>query len=177
VTPLAMMNPEGTRLVVLTQSRNAAGTDVLVCTGYDLKTGKKIGHVEDPAAAGSMYLAAIGDSHAVLASSGGRLWAVDYAAGRILPDIDKLPTRGEAAVYGHVVFSPDGTRFASGIVGDDFETYGVRVYEWPSGKKLHTFIGHAGPVNAMRFSPDNKFLASGAQDTSVLQWDLSKIPK
>jgi WD40 repeat protein len=28
----------------------------------------------------------------------------------------------------------------------------------------------------MRFHPDGKSLASGAQDTSVLLWDLTKIP-
>ena len=42
--------------------------------------------------------------------------------------------------------------------------------------------GHAanvlgGPVSALRFTPDNRFLASGAQDTSVLVWDLNRIPR
>ena len=43
------------------------------------------------------------------------------------------------------------------------------------GKVLHTFVGHQGPVTALRFSPDGKALASGAQDSSVLLWDLSRI--
>jgi WD40 repeat protein len=31
-------------------------------------------------------------------------------------------------------------------------------------------------VTALRFTPDGNFLASGAEDTSVLLWDLSKLP-
>jgi WD40 repeat protein len=42
---------------------------------------------------------------------------------------------------------------------------------------LHTFLGHVGPVSALRFSPDGNFLASGAEDTSVLVWDLTKLPE
>ena len=44
-------------------------------------------------------------------------------------------------------------------------------------KALQTFIGHAGPVTALRFSSDGQLLASGAQDTSVLVWDLSTLPR
>ncbi len=176
VTPLAEMNNEGTRLVVVTQRRNAAGVEVIVVTGFDVKTGKKVGEVEDPVAPGSMYMTPVGEDSAVLVHSGGRLWSVDYVAGKVGEDIDKLPTRGETAVYSRVVFSQDGKRFATGILGTEFETYGVRVYDWPGKKAQHTFIGHVGPVNAMRFHPDGKSLASGAQDTGVLLWDLTKIP-
>ncbi len=62
------------------------------------------------------------------------------------------------------------------MVGEPFTTYGVRVYDWPQRKALHTFIGHVGPVTALRFSPDGNSPASGAQDTSVLLWDLAKLP-
>jgi WD40 repeat protein len=101
---------------------------------------------------------------------------VDYATGQLGDDIEKIPARGEPPVYGPVVFSPDGKRFATGVVGEPFTTYGVRVYDWENKKALHTFVGHAGPVTALRFTPDGQFLASGAQDTSVLVWDLSKLP-
>ena len=51
----------------------------------------------------------------------------------------------------------------------------MRVYDWPPGKgPTHTFMGHLGPVAGLRFTPDGKAVASGAQDTSVLLWDLSK---
>jgi WD40 repeat protein len=110
----------------------------------------------------------------VVATTLGRVWTVDYATGRIGEDIEALPTQGETPLYGPVVFSPDGKRFATGVVGEKFTTYGVRVYDWSQKKALHSFIGHQGPVTALRFTPDGRFLASGAQDTSVLVWDLSK---
>lgn len=101
---------------------------------------------------------------------------MDYATGKATEEIDKLPVRLEAPVNVPVVFSPDGKRFAVGVVGEPFVSYGVRVYDWQQKKALHTFIGHAGPVMAMRFTSDGQYLASGAQDTSVLVWDLNKIP-
>ena len=48
------------------------------------------------------------------------------------------------------------------------------MYDWPQGKPLKTFIGHRGPVTALRFTLDGHFLATGAQTTSVLLWNLTK---
>jgi WD40 repeat protein len=177
MAPQASMNAEGTRLVILTHTRNAeTGQEEVVVTGWDTKTGKKLGEATDPTALEIVYVTATGENSAVLASRSGRVWSVDYVAGKVSKDFDKLPVRGEIPVYGPVAFSPDGKMFATGLPGEKIETYGVRVYEWPSGKILHTYIGHVAPVNAKRFTPDGKYLASGSQDTSVLLWDLSKIP-
>lgn len=177
--PRASMNAEGTRLVVLTHTRDAAtGQQAVLVTAWDVKTGKKVGDVSDPTALDTTHVTAIGESQAVLVSRTGRLWSVDYAAGKVGRDMDKLPQNaGEIAVYGPVCFSPDGKLFASGIHGPKNETYGVRVYEWPSGKPVRTYIGHVAAVMAMRFTPDSKYVMSGSQDTSVLLWDLSRVPK
>jgi WD40 repeat protein len=120
-------------------------------------------------------MAVADDTWVVVSSTSGRVWAVDYANGQIPDDIDNIPVRGEVPITGTVEFSPDGKRFAIGVVGEPFTTYGVRVYDWPQRKALHTFIGHLGPVSSLRFSADSKTLASGAQDTSVLLWDLAKM--
>jgi WD40 repeat protein len=172
-TPLgAALSPGGNRMVIISSTRNLLGKPVLLFTGYDLKTGKKLAEVEDTVASGTVTFALADETTAVATSSSGRVWSVDYAAGRIGEDIDKLPPRGEAMVQGPVAFSADGKRFATGIVSEQFVKYGVRVYDLPGRKALHTFVGHAGPVSALRFSPDGRFLASGAQDTSVLVWKL-----
>lgn len=173
--PTGVLSQDGTRLALITL-RTRANKTALLFVGYDLKTGKKLAEVEDPVrSSGTVSVVVADDEWLVVASSAGRVWQVQYAKGKIGKDLDRLPVRGEAPVQGPIVFSPDGKRFAIGVVGQRYTSYGVRVYDWPQGKPLKTFIGHRGPVTALRFSSDGKFLASGAQDTSVLLWDLTKL--
>ncbi len=110
-------------------------------------------------------------------SSTGRMWTVDYAHGQIGEDFAKVLPRGEAPFHGPIAISPDGKRFAVGIVGEPFTTYGVRVFDLATRKPLHTFLGHRGPVTMLHFGPDGSTLASGAADTSVILWDLLDRPK
>jgi WD40 repeat protein len=42
---------------------------------------------------------------------------------------------------------------------------------------LLPFSGHTGAVTGVEFSPDGKTLATGADDTTVLLWDLAYRPK
>lgn len=174
VPPIAAMSPSGNRIVVGTVNSNMTGTTSLFLTGYDLKTGKKLSATEDDRLKNNTLLSAADERTAVLCSTDGRLWSVDYEVGQVNPDIDQLPTRGELAVYSPVAVSPDGRLFATGVTGDGLEDYGVRVYDLQTGKRTHTFMGHLGPVTALRFTPDGKALASGAQDTSVILWNLTK---
>jgi WD40 repeat protein len=172
--PVGVLSPDGSRLALVTV-RTREDKTALLFVGYDLKTGKKLAEVEDPvSASGSVSVAAADNDWLVAISSTGRVWTVNYAKGQVGKDLDKIPVRGEPAVQRHIAFSPDSKRFAISVVGQPYTTYGVRVYDWPEGKLLKTFIGHRGPVTAQRFSADGNFLATGAQDTSVLLWDLTK---
>ncbi len=64
-------------------------------------------------------------------------------------------------------FSPDGTRL---VVGTDVAVW---VYDVLDGKETALFTGHGGQVNALAFSPDGKFLASGGSANPIIQlWDL-----
>lgn len=168
--PVAALSPDGSRLALMSVSR------ALMVTGFEVKTGKKLADVEDfVAAAGTMSIVVADDTFAVIASTSGRIWAVDFVKGQIEPDIDKMVAQPDPPICGPIVFSPDGKYFATGVVGEQYTTYGVRLYDWRQRKPIHTFIGHAGPISAIRFSEDGHFLASGAQDTSVLLWDLRKL--
>ena len=175
----ANTSPSGQRILVLTTNRKATGIgETLTMTAFDGATGKRLSGVEDPTARGTVSLVAINETTAILLATSGRIWSVDYAAEKVGDTIDTIPGRpfGEPATSNVLAVSPDGRYFAIGVVGEQQETFGVRVYEWPSGKLRHTLIGHIGPVTALRFSPDGKSLASGAQDASVLLWDLTKVP-
>ena len=175
--PTAMLSPDSTQLALITVRVKADNTTSLLVVGYDLKTGKKLAQVEDPIlVSGSIAVVVADNEWLVATSTSGRVWKVNYAKGAVGTDLDKLPVRGEVPVHGPIMFSPDGKRFAIGVVGEPHTTYGARVYDWPQGKPLKTCIGHRGPVTALRFSSDGNFLATGTQDTSVLLWDLTKVP-
>ena len=172
-SPTAVFSPDGTRIVIAAFANSPQGARVMTVSGYDLKTGEKLATVEDFGAQGAITMQAANDHLLILASSTGRMWTIDYANGQIGDDFDTLVARGEAPVYGPIAISPDGKHFATGIVGEPFTTYGVRVYDLATKKAVHTFIGHAGPVCTVHFSPDGASLASGAQGTSVILWNLT----
>ncbi|MBX9627304.1 MAG: WD40 repeat domain-containing protein [Gemmataceae bacterium] len=178
--PAAAFSPDGTRLVTVTSLRDssvAGGGGIrqgTLVTGWDLSTGKKLGEVEDPTM-GVAGVAVVDDSVAVVVS-GGRLWAVDYEAGRTGDVVEPAGPQGDPA-SGVVAVAPGGKRLAAAVAVDPAAgVYGVRVYDWPRGTVLHTLAGHAAPVTGLRFSPDGKLLATGSADTTVLLWDLAAIP-
>jgi WD40 repeat protein len=41
-----------------------------------------------------------------------------------------------------------------------------------TGEKLFTFEGHKLDIGALVFTPDNRFLISGSNDTTIKFWDL-----
>lgn len=47
------------------------------------------------------------------------------------------------------------------------------IVELASGKKLLTLSGHTGGVWALAFSPDGRWLATGATDDVVMLWDVA----
>ena len=69
-------------------------------------------------------------------------------------------------------FSPDGSYLA---VGTDV---GVWLYEVPHAKETALFTGHTGHVNALAFSHDGRFLASGGFNNQIIQvWDIETKSK
>ncbi|KAJ9601892.1 hypothetical protein H2200_013607 [Cladophialophora chaetospira] len=66
-----------------------------------------------------------------------------------------------------VVFSPDGSRVASGS-----SDHTVRIWDIQTGECQHTLEGHSAGVYSMMFSPDGSRVASGSFDHTVRIWDV-----
>jgi len=176
-TPDAVFAPDGSRVVLIAFADSPRGASVLTLVGYDLKTGKKLSVVEDFKAVGKISFAAANDTTVIAAATTGRMWTIDYVNGRIGADFNDPISKVKTPLNSPIVVSPDGKCFAVGVAVELLTSYGVRIYDMASKKPLHTFVGHRGPVSAIHFSPDGNAVASGAQDTSVILWDLSKLPK
>ena len=170
----AAFSPDNSRLVTAVRLRepDLPGGPLLV-TGWEVKTGKRLGEFREEKGGVVEVAAAANNSGAVLATEDGKLWVADYEKGVRADTIDQAPRPGERIV--RPTFSPDGNVLAAGVATEKTGEYAVRVYDWPRGKVLHTFTGHRGPVTALAFSPDGKTLASGSADTTVLLWNLTAL--
>lgn len=69
--------------------------------------------------------------------------------------------------------SSDGKLLAA--VPNDYRSHRVQIWDLESHQMLVELYGHAGHVNAVTFSPDSRFLATGSHDTTILLWDVSFI--
>lgn len=102
---------------------------------------------------------------------GGALYRVGHAPQPLLQYAGAVGGGALCAV------SPDAQRVAL-VDGDRIQLREVRPVRsgrgWEMGR-LAWLRGHRGPVTALAFSPDARFLASGGADTQVLVWDLDAV--
>jgi WD40 repeat protein len=108
------------------------------------------------------------DMHEVLT-----LW--DVAEDRQPGEIE-LPQHGTAKMT--MAVSPDGRTLAAGRYynGQD-RLMRIHLWEVATGKLRREFRGHEGYfIEDLAFSPDNRMLASGCGDSTVLVWDVYGTP-
>jgi WD40 repeat protein len=80
-----------------------------------------------------------------------------------------------ATYWSAAAFSHDGNTVAVGEHNSENEGI-VQLFDTTTGKELRVIRGHRGEICALAFSPDDKRLATGSTDTTVLIWDLTTTP-
>jgi WD40 repeat protein len=75
------------------------------------------------------------------------------------------------------VVSPDNKFFATTSTLNGHAA--ILVKDVATGERLHTLLGHGGPVVSLAFSSDSKRIVSGSTDATARVWDLatSKFPE
>jgi WD40 repeat protein/transcriptional regulator with XRE-family HTH domain len=107
-----------------------------------------------------------------------KTYAVDHT---VLPEAEDAlhravqASRVESTLRGHTdmvwaaVYSPDGTRIATGSIDGT-----AKIWDTASGKELLTLQTAAqGAVNSVAFSPDGKLLAAGTDSGITRIWNVS----
>jgi WD40 repeat protein len=106
---------------------------------------------------------------------GVRLW--DLVSGQQIALLE-----GHKRAVAAVTFSPDGRLVASAggsrsVPYDVAEPRRIRLWDVASGKEVAHFEGHTADVTSLAFSPDGARLVSGLEDSTVLVWDMTTMPR
>lgn len=105
---------------------------------------------------------------------GGVDWIIGYNPSvQTSINIDLMHNLEHSSVVCCVKFSNDGKCIATGC------NKSAQIYDVESGEKIHTFSEDTGKdgdlyIRSVCFSPDNRFLAAGAEDKTVKVWDIEQ---
>jgi WD40 repeat protein len=86
------------------------------------------------------------------------------ALGRIVPNLRER--RILENVVGFAIFSPDGTRIATGSPRP-----GVQIWDAASGRVIATLSGHSDKINSAAFSNDGTQIVTASEDNTARIWD------
>ncbi len=158
------LSPDGKRAVI------AWGSKVQV---YEVESGQSIGkpiqlgdevsRVDLSADGKRLLIVGGGDSEAV------QLWEVDAARqiGKDIPYIDLIQ---------YAVLSPSGKQFVTVYGGQNergsvSEKVEAQVWDVETGNPVGNPVSHAGSINWVEFSPDERWLLTASDDRTARVWD------
>jgi len=92
--------------------------------------------------------------------------------------------KGHKKAISAVKFSPDGTKIASCCpypvpiemkLSRTAADGTIKVWTFETGKHERTFEGHLGGISIIAWSPDSKWIASGADDKVIRLWNVQTV--
>ena len=81
--------------------------------------------------------------------------------------LSSIPT-DRMMLYWRLLLSPDGKFLA----GRNMRSNKIELWQTEPGAHLFTLEDHVSPVTAYAFSPDSELFASGAQDSTIILWEV-----
>jgi WD40 repeat protein len=180
-TQRAAWSPDGARIATVGFPTPLPGGALATLMVWDAASGRRLVTYHDDTNAASVAWSpdsarlATGGSHQTVA-----VWPAtpDGQSGDLSgPSPNSIwRNQGEIATATQVVWSPDAARIASCgtkpiiLFGSNG---GVRVWNAATGQRTLTYTGHDSSVDlqALAWSPDGKYLASGGTDQIVSVWD------
>jgi len=140
---------------------------------WDAGTGAKIGTLATHSREIRGVVFSKDCAHLASASSDGivKLWDAKRLDKKHLDEKQEARLILRARVAGpglNVAFSADGRRL---VTGGEANT--VKIWDVPTGRELHTLVGHSRDVYTVAFSPDDdsRWIASAGEDSTVKVWD------
>ncbi len=155
-------SPDGKRLV----SGSRDGTTRL----WDVDEGEQIATLpmDEPRATMEIAFSPCGKIIAGGMDNEIRLWCAEQLT--VLRTI--LQSEHNQRTYA-LAFSPCGKYLVSGTWWQQgMEKMAIRLWDVATAENIHTFWGHTTDLQSFDFSPDGTLLASGADDGTILVWDL-----
>ncbi len=129
---------------------------------WEADTGKLLHHLKEPVEAAAFS----SDGFLLATAREGKVQILETATRREVACYDAPHKR---SLGDSLAFSPDGQYLA---VASEKE---VQLLEVLTGRKVRALAGHQGELTCLAFSPDGKTLLTGAQDRTVLRWNLADL--
>ena len=76
-----------------------------------------------------------------------------------------------------LAFSPNGGILAVGACNGSGKPSRVTLWEATTGRLIHTLSGHRDDIYCINFSPDGRWLGTGARSKSLKVWDVSRFTR
>ncbi len=150
-------------------------------TLWDLATGKELRRFPSGNEPNWGMLRFSSDCRTLLRTgANGRIYVWEIASGELRQSSPTAPGSALAVAFSHdghsIAISNGGQQNPSGDIPRKMPVE-IQNYDVVQNRFISKLTGHEGRIDALSYSPDDRVLASGSHDTTVLLWDIAASKK